>query len=103
MEFSIKTDEDFVEAVNREVGKPGLVSSRGRYVVAPHSELRARDLDIIAVGGLTVIPGPGKFSLHGKRLLYADRPDAKYVLLTSNRRETSQIDRPPEEREKRQV
>jgi hypothetical protein len=40
-----------------------------------HSELQARDLDFTAVGGLTVIPGPGKFRLHGKRLLYADRPD----------------------------
>ena len=70
--FSVMSVVELVVALNREVGNPGWVSSRGRYLVALNEALHHRDLDLSAVDGLRAIPGLRKFRLEGNRLLYVD-------------------------------
>ena len=69
--LSNETDEELVASLNGQVGNPGWVSARGRYLVALHEELGTRGFDTSAVGGLLSIPGRRKFRLEGKRLTYA--------------------------------
>jgi hypothetical protein len=70
--LSSKSDMDLIEALNQEVGNPGWVSARGRYLVALNEVLHSRDFNLSAVDGLTAIPGRRKFRLDGKLLFYAD-------------------------------
>ncbi len=75
--LSVMSIVELVVALNREVGNPGWVSSRGRYLVALNEVLHSRGLDLSAVGGLRAIPGLRKFRLEDNHLLYVDRPDDK--------------------------
>jgi hypothetical protein len=44
--FSVYTDDELVQAFNRETGHNGWVGSRGAFLKALHEELRKRPMDI---------------------------------------------------------
>ena len=47
--FRAATRKELVDACNREVGNPGWVSRRGRYLTAMYQEFRRRDIDISVI------------------------------------------------------
>jgi hypothetical protein len=48
--FKDKSDEELVEAFNRQVGNPGWAEARSRHLHGIHLELGRRGIDYSAVG-----------------------------------------------------
>jgi hypothetical protein len=45
------TDEELIDAFNRDVGNPGWVSARASYLAALHKEFERRGFEYSAIGG----------------------------------------------------
>jgi hypothetical protein len=64
--FKTNTDQDLIDAFNREVGKPGWTSSRGSYLAALHDEFKSRGFDFSAIGDQRSLSFGSKIGLIGK-------------------------------------
>ncbi|MGV8130711.1 MAG: hypothetical protein ACP5N7_01250, partial [Candidatus Pacearchaeota archaeon] len=58
--FKKMANEELIDAFNKEVSKPGWVSSRAEYLTALHQEFKARGFDI------SEIENNNKFSIRDK-------------------------------------
>lgn len=83
--FAANSDQELVDALNKEVGCTGWVSARGNYLGTLREEMERRGFDYSAVAcgelhdtsdlpcAKLHIPGKRRFILEGKQLLFADQ------------------------------
>ena len=64
--FKAFTDQELIDAFNREVGNPGWVSARGSYLAALHDEFKHRGFDFSAIGGQDSLSLRSKVRLIGQ-------------------------------------
>ncbi len=72
--FEKATTEQLVEAYNREVGNPGWVSARGRYLFSLYHEFKRRGIDISVIdtgNGMALDQRVG-LDCTGRRLVLVD-------------------------------
>jgi hypothetical protein len=63
------SDEELIEAFNREVGNPGWVSARAAYLAAIHDEFKKRGYDYSAIGNEKELSFAKKVKLAGKKVV----------------------------------
>lgn len=71
--FKTCTNQELVDAFNREVGKPGWVSARASYLAALHEEFKGRAFDFSAIGGSDSFSLRSKIRLIGNVIEPLDR------------------------------
>jgi hypothetical protein len=64
--FKAYTDQELIDAFNREVGNPGWVSARASYLAALHDEFKHRGFDFSAIGGQDSLSFRSKVRLMGQ-------------------------------------
>lgn len=66
--LAAKSDEELIEAFNREVENPGWVGARGVYLTAMHEEFENRGYDYSAIGNSGGLSLKNKIKLVGKKI-----------------------------------
>ena len=73
--FSQMSEEELIEAFNREVGNPGWVSVRGEYLFALQEEFARREIDFSAIGDETRMSLANKIGLSEKTIIVLPPPE----------------------------
>ncbi len=63
------SNEDLIQAFNREVGNSGWTSARAAYLTALHQEFEGRGLDYSAIGNKTELSFAKRVKLVGNKIV----------------------------------
>ena len=66
--FKKMSDDQLIDAFNREAGNAGWTSSRGSYLAALHQEFKARGYDYSIIGDKNSLSLKRKVQLVGKKI-----------------------------------
>ena len=68
--FNAMSDDELIDAFNREVGNPGCTSSRATYLTLLHEEFKKRRFDYSVIGSVGGLSLNKKVKLIDKEIVF---------------------------------